>query len=150
VLVHPPGAPVTPDEDDPSVAVKAVIAANKCDAPEAADALELLELEVDGALPIVPLSAATGEGIEELRSRLWRALDVIRVYTKPPGKPVDRSKPFVLGHGATVGDLADAIHHELRQKLKYGHLWGASSKFAGQRVGHGHVLEDEDVVELYA
>jgi hypothetical protein len=150
VLAHPPDAPATPAEDDPRVPVKTLIAANKCDAPHAADALELLRVEVDGALPVLPVSSASGEGLEDLRARLWRGLDVIRVYTKPPGKPVDRAKPFVLGHGATVGDLADMIHHELREKLKHGLLWGASGKFAGQRVGHGHVLEDEDVVELYA
>jgi hypothetical protein len=150
VLAHPPGAPATPDEDDPRVPLRALIAANKCDAPDAADALELLKLEVDRALPLLPVSSTGGEGLEDLRARLWRALEMIRVYTKPPGKPVDRSKPFVLGHGATVGDLADVIHHELREKLRHGVLWGASGKFAGQRVGHGHVLEDEDVVELYA
>ena len=150
ILPHPPDAPVTPTEDDPRVPVRTLIVANKCDAPDAADALELLKLELDGALPALPVSATTGEGIEELRARLWRALDAIRVYTKPPGKPVDRTRPFVLARGATVGDLADQIHHELREKLKYGQLWGASSKFDGQRVGHGHVLEDEDVVELYA
>ena len=129
---------------------KALIAATKCDAPEAGDNLALLELEVAGRLPILPVSGATGAGLDEFRRRVFKALDVIRVYTKPPGKPVDRAKPFVLKRGSTIDDLADHIHHELREKLRYAVLWGASSKFSGQRVGRQHVLEDEDAVELFA
>jgi ribosome-interacting GTPase 1 len=144
-----PVPPETIIEDEPTaMPKKALIVANKADAPDAADTLELLMLEVDGCLPILPVSAVTGAGLEELRRRVLTILDVIRVYTKPPGKPVDRAKPFVLKRGSTIDDLADAIHHEVHDKLKYATLWGASSKFGGQRVGRQHVLEDEDVVEL--
>jgi ribosome-interacting GTPase 1 len=150
VLPHRPGAPGALAEDDPRRPVRALVVANKRDAPDAALALELLELEIAGDLTVAAVSAATGEGLEALRGRIWRALDLVRVYTKPPGKPVDRSRPFVLARGATVDDLADQIHRDLRHRMRYALLWGASGKFAGQRVGHQHVLEDEDVVELYS
>jgi ribosome-interacting GTPase 1 len=150
VLPHRPGAPGAPAEGDPRQPVRALVVANKRDAPDAALALELLELEVAGELPVVAVSAATGEGLAELRGQIWQALDLVRVYTKPPGKPIDRGRPFVLARGATVDDLADQIHRDLRHRMRYALLWGASGKFAGQRVGHQHVLEDEDVVELYS
>ena len=51
---------------------------------------------------------------------------------------------------STIDDLADLIHHELRERLKYALLWGASGKFGGQRISRHHELEDEDVVELFA
>ena len=38
---------------------------------------------------------------------------------------------FVLKRGSTIDDLADLIHHELREKLKYALLWGASASSAG-------------------
>jgi ribosome-interacting GTPase 1 len=150
VLPYPPGSAARLEEDDPRVPVKSLIVATKADAPDAGDALELLRLEVGDALPVVPVSAASREGLDDLRARVWRALDVVRVYTKPPGRPVDRARPFVLHRGATVDDLVDQIHRDLRGQMRYALLWGQSGKFAGQRVGHGHVLEDEDVVEVYA
>jgi ribosome-interacting GTPase 1 len=147
VEAYPPGEEALTTEG--MEARPALVVATHADAPGAADVLELLELEVDGRLPVLAVSATTGEGLDALRLRVFEALDVVRVYAKPPGKPADRKKPFVLKRGSTVEELADAIHHELREKLKYALLWGASGKFGGQRVSRHHLLEDEDVVELY-
>jgi ribosome-interacting GTPase 1 len=146
--------PVAPG-DDPvegagTTAKPALLLATKADLPDAAEILELLELEVDGRLPVLAVSATDGRGLDEVRRRALVALDVIRVYTKPPGKPADRTRPFVLKRGSTIDDLADLIHHELREKLKYALLWGASGKFGGQRISRHHALDDEDVVELFA
>jgi ribosome-interacting GTPase 1 len=148
VEAFPPGeaAPTTEGME----ARPALVVATHADAQGAADVLELLELAVDRQLPVLAVSATTGEGLDELRRRVFEALDVVRVYAKPPGKSADRKKPFVLKRGSTVEELADAIHHELRDKLKYALLWGASGKFGGQRVSRHHLLEDEDVVEIYA
>jgi ribosome-interacting GTPase 1 len=143
-----PGEVALDGEEAPGT--PALLVATKADHPDASDVRELLELEVDGRLPIIAVSATDGRGLDELRWRALAALHVIRVYTKPPGKPADRSKPFVLKRGSTIDDLADLIHHELREKLKYALLWGASGKFGGQRISRHHVLEDEDVVELFA
>ena len=148
--VAPNGRPAGATPADDAVPKPALLVATRSDAPAAAEILELLGLEVGDRLPILAVSGASGAGLEELKRRAFAALDVVRVYAKPPGKPVDRAKPFVLKRGSTVDDLADAIHHELRQKLKYAVLWGASGKFGGQRVGRQHQLQDEDSVELYA
>jgi ribosome-interacting GTPase 1 len=144
----PPGS--EPDESVETIQKPSLLVATKADRPDAADVLELLELDVDGRLPVLAVSATDGRGLEALRRRALAALDVIRVYTKPPGKPADRSKPFVLKRGSTIEELADLIHHELRENLKYALLWGASGKFGGQRISRHHQLDDEDVVELFA
>jgi ribosome-interacting GTPase 1 len=146
----PPGAAVAAEEVGSAVPRKALLVATHADLPVAAENLELLQLEVGDQLPLLAVSGVTGAGLDELKRRIFAALDVIRIYPKPPGKPVDRARPFVLPRGSTVDDLAGAIHHDLRRKLRYGLLWGASGKFGGQRVGRQHVLEDEDVVELFA
>jgi ribosome-interacting GTPase 1 len=148
ILPVAPGS--EPDETEGVVPKKALLVATGSDLPQASENLELLKLDVDVRLPIVPVSGVTGLGLELLKQRVFSALDVIRVYTKPPGKPADRTKPFVLERGSTVDDLADAIHRQMKTKLRYAVLWGASGKFSGQRIGRSHVLEDEDVVELYA
>jgi len=146
--------PIAPEHEAPesieTIQKPALLVATRADQPDTSDVLELLTLDVEGQLPILAVSAVDGRGLDELRRRSLAALDVIRVYTKPPGKPADRTKPFVLKRGSTVENLADLIHHELREKLKYALLWGASGKFGGQRISRHHPLDDEDVVELFA
>jgi uncharacterized protein len=139
------------DVDDEGLLVKkkAVLVANKADEADADLGYELLELECAGRLPMIRVSALDGTGLEDLRKLLFERLEVIRVYTKPPGKEANLKEPTVLPLGSTVDDLASIIHKELREKLKYAVLWG-SGKFSGQRVGRQYALEDGDIVELLA
>ena len=78
---------------------------------------------------------------------LWRRLQLVRVYSKPPGKPADRSEPFVLPARVTVDDLAERIHREIAEKLQFARVWGG--KLDGQRVARDFELRDRDVVELH-
>ncbi len=55
---------------------------------------------------IVSVSAEMREGLETLRAATYHLLGVIRVDTKVPGRPADRTKPFTLPFGSTVLDLA--------------------------------------------
>ncbi len=127
---------------------KCLLAANKLDAPEATDRLELLREAYGDRFEILPVSAEMGEGLGTLRDRIYQFLNVIRVYSKPPGKPVDRDKPFTLPAGSTVMDLAEHIHRELAAKLKSARVWG-EGVYPGQPVKRTHVLHDGDVVELH-
>ena len=111
-------------------------------------AYALLQLKAEERLPLLLTSAQSGAGVDALRQRIVEALDVVRVYAKPPGRPSDLSRPFVLPRGATVEDLADAVHHELRQKLLYAVRWPDGS--APLRVAHTYELHDRDIIELHA
>jgi ribosome-interacting GTPase 1 len=120
--------------------------ADEAGAVEAAGALdELLERR----WPAVTVCSVTGAGLDLLRRRTFEALDLIRVYTKQPGKPPDRSAPFALPRGSTVADLATRIHKELLAELRFARVWGTSA-FDGQAVHRDHVLAEGDVVELHA
>lgn len=126
---------------------RGLVVANKLDLPDAPDNLELLGLEYEGRYSLAAVSAKTGAGLEELKGRIFAVLDVVRVYTRAPGREPDFTQPVVLPRGSTVEDVAEAIHKEIREKLRYALLWG-SGKFSGQRVGRQYVVEDGDVVEL--
>lgn len=128
---------------------RTVIVANKLDAPRAGDHLAVFRDVFGTRLPIVPVSAVAGTGIEQLREVMFRTLEVIRVYSKPPSKKVDLTAPFILKKGATVLDAAQAIHKDFVEKLKYARLWGRD-QYHGQMVGRDHLLEDGDIVELHA
>jgi ribosome-interacting GTPase 1 len=127
---------------------RALVVGTKSDLPAAADGAELLRLELQDSLPLVLTSERSGAGLDVLRECVVQALDVVRVYAKPPGHPVEAGRPFVMKRGATVEDLAEVIHHQLRHKLAYAVRWPAGS--TPLRVAHNYVLCDGDVIELHS
>ncbi len=136
-------------EDELIRHVRTAVVANKSDAEGAADRLAILREWYDGRFPvIVAASAATGADLDSVRSSAYDLLGVIRVYTKIPGKPVDRSSPFTVPIGSTVLDLAREVHRDFEQSLKFAKVWGSGS-FDGQTVKRDHELRDVDVVELH-
>lgn len=137
------------DEDEEAALPKRLlVAANKSDTPGAADNLSSLKELCGGDLRIVPISARTGDGLPEMMSAIFELLNVIRVYAKKPGKPVDRESPFILPADATVHDMAHLVHRELAEKLKSARIWGGTVH-DGQQVHGTHVLTDKNVVELH-
>ncbi len=96
----------------------------------------------------VKVSAETGEGMEELGGFLFKQLRIIRIYAKPPGKKPDMDDPFTLPAGSTVMDMAEAIHRELAEKLRFARIWG-TGVYDGQNAQRNHVLCDRDIIELH-
>ena len=118
------------------------------DLPGAQGDLEAFEELMGRPWPKVPVSGTTLEGVDDLGRRTFEALDIMRVYSKEPGKDPDRERPFTLPRGATVADLAEKIHKEIAHEMKYARIWGPSAH-DGQSVREGHVLEEGDVVEIH-
>jgi ribosome-interacting GTPase 1 len=136
-----------PGDEEPEPR-RGLIVANQCDRDGAKANLAALRELIDSQLEIVPVSAASGENLDLLVKTLFGLLHVVRVYAKPPGKPPDKSAPFIIPVGSTVHYLAGHIHKELAAKLKFARLWG-DNVFPGQQVNHDHVLHDKDVVEIH-
>src|SRR3954470_4938145 len=135
-------------EDETVQHVKTILVANKTDAEGAIDRLEVIREWFSPRFPIVPISVERGEGLDALRRATYDLLGVLRVYTKVPGKPADRSKPFTVPIGSTVLDLAREIHRDFEHTLKFARIWG-TDVFDGQTVKRDHELHDADVVELH-
>jgi ribosome-interacting GTPase 1 len=142
------GAPPAGNPDPSIQHVKTLLAANKLDAPGAAVRLEVVREMFAARFPIHALDAEDGPGLEELRDVIYRSLNVIRVYTKRPGKPADMAAPFTCPAGSTVSELAALVHRELAEALKSARVWG-TGVFDGQSVPRDHLLHDKDVVELH-
>ncbi|KAG2348785.1 developmentally regulated GTP binding protein 1 [Suillus weaverae] len=115
------------------------------------DAISIEELDLLYKIPhSVPISSREWLNIDELLEKMWDALELVRVYTKPRGQSPDYSAPVVLRRGrCSVEDFCNAIHKEIAKQMKYAIVWGASAKHSrGQKVGLDHILEDEDVVHI--
>lgn len=132
-----------------AISLPTVLVANKADQILHLDEELQVFQELTGLrYPIIPVSATTGTGLDRIGPWLFRNLGIVRVYTKAPGRPPDRDRPFTVRHGQTVYDVAILVHQEIAQALKYARLWN-SHEFNGQQVGRDHPVADGDVIELH-
>jgi ribosome-interacting GTPase 1 len=136
------------DADPASHYTRTLLVANKSDLSGAADRLEIVREMFGERYPIHVIAAEHGTGLEELRTAIYRFLNVIRVYSKQPGKPPDLNAPFTCPAGSTLIDLAALVHRDFVTGLKSARIWG-SGVFEGQSIGRDHVLHDKDIVELH-
>jgi ribosome-interacting GTPase 1 len=122
----------------------AVLAITRADeAPAgAAEALAAAFQDLDA----IPVSVLDDASLDELRAAIWSLTGLIRVYLRVGGEVAD--EPLALEPEATIEDVADAIHHDLRDQATGARLWGPSARFDGQRVGREHVVLDGDTVEI--
>jgi hypothetical protein len=127
---------------------RTVLVANKVDAPEAGDALEILRSVYEGRYAVCVVSAQTGQGLELLRRAIYDGLGIVRVYCKPPGEDPSMKSPVVLPRGSTVVEMAESIHKDFAHQLKYARIWG-SGKFDGQRVQRDYIVQEGDILELH-
>lgn len=125
-----------------------LVLVNKVDDEALDEDLAVLEELLEEPWPLLPVSAASGRGLERFGKRAFDDLEIMRIYSKPPNKPADMEKPFVLSRGSTVEEFAAKVHKEVASGLKSAKVWG-SGVFDGQTVGRDHELADGDVVELH-
>ncbi len=125
---------------------KAMVVANKIDVPGSEETLEIFKELWGVDLPFQAISAKKKVNIEEMTRGIYSFLDVIRIYSKAPGKKPDLDTPFIIKRGSTVLDFAEKVHKEIAAKLKFARVWNKELK--GLRVERDYVLQDKDIVEL--
>ncbi len=128
--------------------VPTLVVVNKYDSEEFEEHYQIFQELLGQDYPMVPVSVQTGHNMDTLKQTIFEKLSVIRVYSKAPGKDVDKTAPFVVDQGIELGDFAGKVHKDFQENLKSAKIWGTSADFPGQMVSRDHVLEDEDVVEL--
>jgi len=126
-----------------------LIVPNKLDMPGARENLEELR-RVTTDLPLIPVSCTTRENLHQIGRAIFESLEIVRVYTKEPNDNMRSTEPFVIRAGSTIGELAKRIRTELHDNFRFARVWGSTAKYPGERVGLGHVLGDQDVVEIHA
>jgi small GTP-binding protein len=115
------------------IELPALLAATKCDEAPPPEHPELR---------VLPVSILDDVSLDRLREELWTMTNLVRVHLRDGGDPVALQPP------ATVLDVADTIHHELRERCTGARIWGPSARFPGQQVGREYELSDGDTVEV--
>jgi ribosome-interacting GTPase 1 len=146
--IFPDGFPVPQDLKKPPFIKKMLVLVNKLDnATDEEDYEIFLELW-ETKLPCIGISTRTGKNLERFVEMVYDLSDIIRVFTKAPGKKHDTNHPFVLPQESTLEDLAVKVHKDFVTNLKFARVWG-KAVFDGQMVQRDHVLQDGDVVEIH-
>ena len=94
------------------------------------------------------ISVKNGIGLDDLKNEIWSKLDLIRIYTKSPGKP-KIIPPITLTKDSIVRDVAKAVHKDFIENFKFARIFN-DSKFSGISVGLDYKLNDLDVVEIHS
>ena len=123
------------------------VLANKNDDASSDENFEIFRELLEDDWPVIAVSVTTGRNLERFKQVVVERLEIMRVYSKAPGKEPDRRTPFILKKGSTVVDFAEKVHKDFVVKLKVARVWG-NAVFDGQMVQRDHVLKDGDVVEL--
>ncbi len=126
-----------------------MLAANKLDLEGASEILTALEELYGERYRVVAVSAVEGHNLERFRREVFDVLELVRVYTKPPGKKAELTKPYVLHRGQTVIDAARLVHKDFAENLKFARLYRLSSDRDGLMVERSHLVEDGDILELH-
>jgi ribosome-interacting GTPase 1 len=146
--IFPEGTSAPEDLKKPPFFKKILFLINKVD--EKADEqdyevfLELAEM----SLPCLGVSVAKGRNVTAFIEKVYQMLGIIRVYTRAPGKDPDLTSPFVLPKASRLEDLAEKVHKDFKEKLKYARVWGRGV-YDGQMVQKDYVLQEGDVAELH-
>ena len=114
-------APTDDELIDPFVIhLPTLLLANKADRiPHLDEELQVFRELTGLTYPAIAVSAVSGEGLESLGPWLFHHLSIARVYTKIPGRPPDKDRPFTVRRNRTVYDVALLVHRDIAQTLKY-------------------------------
>jgi ribosome-interacting GTPase 1 len=124
------------------------VIATKGDVQGSVGKFKELEEKYGSRFDIVPVSAEKRENLDGMSWALYRHLDILRVYTKIPGKQRER-KPIVLPEGSVVEDAAAKIHKELFiDRFRSATIIRENDKIKRRVVGLNYPLQDSDIVQL--
>ena len=137
------------NQESRAIVKPCLVVANKCDDDDDYELFEIFTTLLEEECEILPISATTGHNLDKLKQIIYDELDILRVYTKAPGKDPDFNAPFVLKKGDTVEILAGRIHKDFLETLKAARVWG-EAVHDGQMVGRDYILQEGDVVEIQA
>ncbi|MBU2511922.1 TGS domain-containing protein [bacterium] len=124
------------------------VLANKNDSEQFDENVDIFAELLEDDWPYLPVSAKTGRNMELLKKVIFERLEIVRVYSKTPGKPADMKAPFVLKRGDTVEQFAAKVHMTFAEKMKHARIWG-DNVYDGQLVQRDHQPNDGDIVEIH-
>ena len=124
-----------------------LVVANKSEDASDDENFQIFRRLLDEDWHSIAVSARSGRALDRLRMAVFERLEIMRIYSRAPGREADLNTPFVMRKGGTLQEFAALLHHDFYDKLRSARVWG-KGVYDGQLVAREHVLYDGDIVEL--
>ncbi len=98
---------------------------------------------------VIPTSANQKKGFEGLEETIFSQLGKIRVFTRDSKGDIS-IRPIILRKGSTVENAIEVLSKKMLKYFRFTRIWGKSSKYDGEKVGLDRVLQDGDVIQVFA
>ena len=121
---------------------------NKSDQPVSKDALPDFHSLLSSDEELITVSSFKEDSLAMLKQLIFIRLEILRVYSKTPGKKPCLDEPFIFKRGSSLTDMAKSVHRDFAKNLKFARIWG-QGKYQGQKVNREYILQDEDIIELH-
>ena len=131
-----------------AVNIATLLVVTHADDPDSSLRHDLFRETADHTFPRCLFCPDDDESVSQLAEEIYRLLNIIRVFTKPPGRPPDMQSPLTTHVGSTVEELALQLHEDLARDFRHARLWRQGGH-DGQTVGRDYELQDEDIIELH-
>jgi hypothetical protein len=103
-------------------------------------------------LPKLPnvtyLVAEKGEGVEELKEKIYQALQFITVFLIKKDEEPNNNTPVIVKQGTTLQEIADSIGNKFAENTTSAQIWGQGAKFKGQEVALTTQAQDGVIVKF--
>jgi ribosome-interacting GTPase 1 len=127
---------------------KTIIAGNKFDLPDSPENADILRELYGDTVPMLFISAIDKKSLEFLKIEIFKFLDIVRIYTKIPGKKPDFDRPYVAPIGSTVHDIAAMVHKEIASSMVFARIWGEDKE--GIRIPKDYQVRDREILEFHS
>ena len=91
---------------------------------------------------ILHISAENNTNIDKLIKRIWKDLNLTRVYLVKKDEKPHKNSPVIMKKGETLKDVAKKIGEEFEREKENAVIWGRGSKFPGQKVSLSRKIEE--------
>jgi len=146
--IFPERADVPEDLKKPPFLKRILLSVNKVDDEDDEEDYKVFVELAGTTLPTIAVSVNRGRNLSAFIEKIYEMLDIIRVYTRAPGKEPDFTSPFVVPRASRLEDLGEKVHKDFKEKLKYARIWG-KAVYDGQMVQRDYVLQEGDVAEFH-
>lgn len=80
------------------------------------------------------ISAQEGEGLNELKEKIWDKLGLVTVYLVRPDDEPSLNNPIIMKKGNLLSAVAEKIGTDFGENKKLAKIWGGSAHYPGQEV----------------
>ncbi len=134
--------------DEGKLTKKTIIVCNKDESTETGKNYKIIEELYNKEFSLINVSASENKNLDILKEEIYRNLNILRIFSKMPGKKTDFNDPFVFRKGTTLIEVAKSIHKDFENNFKFARIWGGG-KYDGQKVQKDYIINDEDIIEFH-